>query len=81
MIGGSSAKRLARALDELRRAKSPAKRLTAARLAREAADALEQAHVDAAREAGLTWVEIGEIYGLTKQGAQQRFRAGRSTRR
>ena len=34
--------------------------------------------LDAARQAGLTWAEIGAIYGLTKQGAQQRFRAGRA---
>ncbi len=75
MIGGSSAKRLTRALSEVHRAKTPAKRLAAVRLAREAAEGLEQAHVEAAREAGLTWAEIGAVYGLTKQGAQQRFRA------
>jgi hypothetical protein len=77
MIGGSNAKRLAKALDELGGAKQPTQRLAAARRAREAADRLERAHVDAAREAGMTWAEIGAIYGLTKQGAQQRFRAGR----
>jgi hypothetical protein len=77
MIGGSHAKRLSKALTDLGGAKQPGQRLDAARRAREAADKLEQAHVDAARQAGLTWAEIGTIYGLTKQGAQQRFRAGR----
>ena len=62
--------------------KSPAKRilaalgaLDAARCLREAADELEAAQVEAARKAGATWIEIGACYGLTKQGAQQRFRA------
>ena len=34
--------------------------------------------VEAARKAGATWSEIGLCYGLTKQGAQQRFRAARN---
>lgn len=74
MAGGSHAKRVAKALEDLQRAKTPAKRLDAARRAREAADKVERANVEAARAAGLTWAEIGEVYGLTKQGAQQRFR-------
>ena len=81
MIGGSHAKRLAKALDDLGSAKQPTPRLEAARRLREAADRLEQSHVDAARQAGLTWAEIGKVYGLTKQGAQQRFRAGRDVKR
>ena len=36
------------------------------------------AQVEAARKAGATWIEIGACYGLTKQGAQQRFRAARN---
>src|SRR6202044_364647 len=44
---------------------------------REAAEELEAAQVEAARKAGATWLEIGACYGLTKQGAQQRFRAAR----
>ncbi len=74
MIGGSHAKRLTRALGGLRDAKSPTKRLAAVRQVRESAEGLEKAHIDAAREAGMTWAEIGAVYGLTKQGAQQRFR-------
>ena len=53
-------------------------RLDAARLLREAAEELEAAQVEAARKAGATWIEIGACYGLTKQGAQQRFRAIRN---
>ena len=45
---------------------------------REAAEELEAAQVEAARKAGATWIEIGACYGLTKQGAQQRFRAARN---
>jgi hypothetical protein len=65
------------ALDALRRAKSPADRLSAARRVREASEKLEAANLEAARADGLTWAEIGKVYGLTKQGAQQRFRSGR----
>jgi hypothetical protein len=54
------------------------KRLDAARRLREAAEELEAAQIEAARKSGATWLEIGECYGLTKQGAQQRFRAARS---
>jgi hypothetical protein len=52
------------------------------------ADAIVAAHVvadegrlnlhrwtDAARRAGLSWAEIGEALGISKQAAQQRFRA------
>lgn len=53
-------------------------RLDAARRLREAAEELEAAQVEAARKAGATWNEIGAGYGLTKQGAQQRFRAARN---
>jgi hypothetical protein len=53
-------------------------RLEAARRLREAAEELEAAQVEAARQAGATWIEIGACYGLTKQGAQQRFRAVRN---
>ncbi|MGH9085880.1 MAG: hypothetical protein ACRDYW_10540 [Acidimicrobiales bacterium] len=77
MIGRPHVKRLANALDALRRAKTPTARLTAARRAREAAEKLEDAQLKAARDEGLTWAEIGRVYGLTKQGAQQRFRTGR----
>ncbi len=50
--------------------------LDAARQLREAADALELEMVRAARQDGHSWSRIGSIYGLTKQGAQQRFRTG-----
>jgi hypothetical protein len=32
-----------------------------------------------ARAAGVTWIDIGALFGLSKQGAQQRFRRGRKT--
>jgi hypothetical protein len=41
---------------------------------REAAEELEADAIEQARHSGATWREIGSCYGLTKQGAQQRFR-------
>jgi hypothetical protein len=70
-------KRIAAALAALDVADGPMSRLEAARRLREAAEELEAAQVEAARKAGATWIEVGACYGLTKQGAQQRFRAAR----
>jgi molybdenum cofactor biosynthesis enzyme len=74
----SSVKRIFAALGALDVADGPISRLQAARRLREAAEELEAAQVQAARKAGATWNEIGACYGLTKQGAQQRFRAARN---
>ena len=74
----SPAKRILAALGALDVADGPISRLEAARRLREAAEELEAAQVEAARKAGATWNEIGACYGLTKQGAQQRFRAARN---
>jgi hypothetical protein len=73
----SPVKRISAALSALDAADGPRSRLEAARRLREAAEELEAAQVEAARQAGATWIEIGACYGLTKQGAQQRFRAVR----
>ena len=70
-----TSRRITAALEALRRADDGPSRIEAARRVREAAEALEVTEVDAARKAGATWTEIGALYGLTKQGAQQRFRA------
>src|ERR1700683_1677247 len=74
----SLVKRITAALAALNAADEPISQLEAARQLREAADELEIAQVTAARKAGATWNEIGACYGLTKQGAQQRFRPARS---
>jgi molybdenum cofactor biosynthesis enzyme len=74
----SPTKRILAALGAFDAADGPISRLDAARRLREAADELEAAQVEAARKAGATWIEIGACYGLTKQGAQQRFRAARN---
>jgi hypothetical protein len=71
-------KRILAALSVLDVADRPVSRLDAARRLREAAEELEAAQVEAARKAGATWSEIGACYGLTKQGAQQRFRPARN---
>ncbi len=74
----SLVKRISAALGAFDVADGPISRLQAARRLREAAEELEAAQVEAARKAGATWIEIGACYGLTKQGAQQRFRAARN---
>jgi predicted transcriptional regulator len=77
MATKSPVRRITAALGALDVADGPIIRLEAARRLREAAEELEAAEVVAARKAGATWTEIGACYGLTKQGAQQRFRAAR----
>ena len=74
----SPVRRITAALGALDIADGPMSRLDAARRLREAAEELEAAQVEAARKAGATWNEIGACYGLTKQGAQQRFRPARN---
>lgn len=78
MASRNPVKRIFAALSALDVADRPMSRLDAARRLREAAEELEAAQVEAARKAGATWMEIGTCYGLTKQGAQQRFRAARN---
>jgi hypothetical protein len=78
MASKSPVKRILAALSALEVADASISRLDAARRLREAAEELEAAQVEAARKAGATWIEIGACYGLTKQGAQQRFRAARN---
>jgi hypothetical protein len=74
MAGKANVKRLTRAVEALQAARTDVDRLDAARRLREGADELERTAVGAARAGGMTWAEIGAVYGLTKQGAQQRFR-------
>ena len=78
MASGRVVRRIIAALSAFDVADRPMSRLDAARRLREAAEELETAQVEAARKAGATWIEIGACYGLTKQGAQQRFRAVRN---
>jgi hypothetical protein len=78
VASGRVVRRILAALSAFDVADRPMGRLDAARRLREAAEELEVAQVEAARKAGATWIEIGACYGLTKQGAQQRFRAVRN---
>ena len=68
------AKRVTRALESLRAVADPLIRLDAVRAALEQLEELQASTVAEARAGGATWSEVGAIYGLTKQGAQQRFR-------
>lgn len=65
---------MADAWAEMNSATEPLAHLDAVRRLRESADALERHLVREARAAGVSWSRIGALYGLTKQGAQQRFR-------
>jgi hypothetical protein len=67
-------KRFQRSMDALDAISDPLLRLEAVRRARETAEASERQAVRDARHAGVTWKAIGALYGLSKQGAQQRFR-------
>jgi flavin-binding protein dodecin len=62
---------------ELASVADPVARLDAVRRAREALERLEVDTVAETRRAGITWSAIGALYGLTKQGAQQRFQTKR----
>lgn len=81
----SSRTRVQQALDVAVAAGDPLSALDAARRLREAAEDLEAEAVREVRGTGVTWTQIGALYGMTKQGAQQRFRAepreGRKSRR
>lgn len=66
--------RLQAALGELDDAPDPQSRLAVVQRIRALAEDLELAEVRAARGQGTSWSKIGAAYGLTKQGAQQRFR-------
>ncbi|WP_211229379.1 hypothetical protein [Nakamurella lactea] len=74
MADPAHVKRFERALQALRDVGDPLDRLDAVRSSREQLEALEAATVVAARTSGATWKDIGALYGLSKQGAQQRFR-------
>jgi hypothetical protein len=73
-------KRVRHALDAFESAPDAMARLAAARELSEAVEELEIAAVVEVREAGGTWGRIGEVYGTTKQAAQQRFRSAATNR-
>lgn len=73
-MGKSSPRsQLGKALAALEAAPDALTALDAARRVRELAERVESEHVRAARLDGASWSRIGALYGLTKQGAQQRF--------
>lgn len=62
------------ALTGLKTELDPEEALRLVRVLREAAESLELELVRNARARKVSWSRIGAVYGLTKQGAQQRFR-------
>ncbi len=73
MAKSSPRTHLGKALAALEAAPDALTALDAARRVRESAERVETEHVRAARAEGASWSRIGALYGLTKQGAQQRF--------
>jgi hypothetical protein len=67
-------RRFAKALASFASVTDPLARLDAVRAAREALEALEVQTAAEARSGGATWAQIGALYGVSKQAAQQRFR-------
>lgn len=65
---------IAEALIGLQGDAGPERALELVRDLRAAAELLESELISEARDHGLSWARIGAVYGLTKQGAQQRFR-------
>ena len=68
-------RRIIKALAALEEVPDLLTRLDAVRVAREALEGLEVETARQARESGVTWSQIGNLYGVSKQAAQQRFRA------
>lgn len=73
MAGKRNVNRIRAALSALGEASDGLEALDAARRARISAEALEADLVKAARRQGHSWADIGSLYNMTKQGAQQRF--------
>lgn len=80
MANADPVKRVRRAISALQAVDDPLDRLEMVRWARSEIEALEVASVVAARESGATWSDIGALYGMTRQGAQQRFAAATGPR-
>ena len=74
-VDKAALKKVHELIDEIGLAPSGLAALAASRRLREAAEALELTMVAQVRAQGATWTEIGTVYGTSKQGAQQRFRA------
>ena len=51
-------------------------RAVAASVLSKAADRFSRVEVMAAREAGATWAEVAEAFGISTQAAHERFRSG-----
>ena len=81
MATGKEERQIAKRLAELSNAKDARRRLVLAEEVRRLAVDLQRASVAEARQAGLTWTQIGELFGMSKQAAQQRFKQQTPTER
>jgi hypothetical protein len=63
-------------VDKLTEATNPRERVQSAKHIAEQASLLEFYAVHEARAQDMSWGAIGEVFGYTRQGAQQRFGGG-----
>lgn len=80
-MGSERRREVAEAVQAVESADGLLEEIDAIRRLREAAERAEQAAVRSARDNGISWRRIGALYGLTKQGAQQRFAEKKSGER
>ena len=69
------------ALTEEERRSQAIHRVQAAVAAARAAETRIEDSVSAGRDAGLTWGELAEVLGMTRQGASKRYRRGQQLQR
>ncbi|MBP2371809.1 hypothetical protein JOF36_007582 [Pseudonocardia parietis] len=74
MGGATSCAQIRAALEAVESADTVTARVSAGRRLRQVAEQLEAELVAQARAEGVRWVDIGQLYGTSKQGVQQRFR-------
>lgn len=81
MAAGKQERQIAKKLTELAATKDARQRLLLAHEIQQAAVALEHMTVGDARHAGMTWTQIGGLFGMSKQAAQQRFKGSSGANR
>ncbi|MGJ3508831.1 hypothetical protein [Enemella sp. A6] len=69
----SAINKLTAACDDFQQAADPLAAVEIAQQVGSLAEKVQHEAVRAARQQGVSWSKIGAVFGLSKQGAQQRF--------
>ncbi|NLT31002.1 MAG: hypothetical protein GXX86_11205 [Propionibacterium sp.] len=72
-MGSPAIDKLSAACAQLQQAADPLAAVDLAQQIGTLADKVQHDAVRAARQQGVSWSKIGAVFGLSKQGAQQRF--------